>query len=346
MLDPTVRGLTQIDRTAPARLERLLRESARCAQPWLDSGLRLIVRRPGKRLRSALVFAAAACGPRPDMAAAVACAAAVELLHLSSLVHDDLMDDTDSRGGLSTLHISLGVDGAILAGDYLLAISNRLAADVSATTAKICARAYADMCVGQARELAGRYAHDTTIQDYLATISGKTGSLMRTACELGGRCAGMQPEHVAALARFGAAFGVVLQLVDDVLDATSNDELLGKPAEQDIANGIYTACVLAALQQPDTPLRALLTKPMSPARTAAAYRYARAVGLPATFDLIDWYVSDAAAAMDLLPRSPASANLAAWAAHYVSTTLRSRVAPEYRDRVIAAAVRMAHVGTT
>jgi hypothetical protein len=85
---------------------------------------------------------------------------------------------------------------------------------------------------------------------------------------------------------------------------------------------------------------------MSPARTAEAYRYARAVGLPATFDLIDWYVSDAAAAMDLLPRSPASANLAAWAAHYVSTTLRSRVAPEYRDRVIAAAVRMAHVGTT
>src|ERR1700736_1236437 len=126
MLDPTVRGLTQIDQTAPARLERLLRESARCAQPWLDSGLRLIVRRPGQRLRSALVFAAAACGPRPDMAAALPCAAAVELLHLSSLVHDDLMDDTDSRGGLSTLHISLGVDGAILAGDYLLAISNRL----------------------------------------------------------------------------------------------------------------------------------------------------------------------------------------------------------------------------
>lgn len=336
MLNPTALGLTLIDQTASARLERLIYESARCAQPWLDRGLGLIVRRPGKRLRSALVFAAAACGPRPDMAAAVTCAAAVELLHLSSLVHDDLMDDTDARGGLPTLHIGLGADGAILAGDFLLAVGNRLAADVSAATAEICARAFADMCVGQAQELAGRYAHDTTVQEYLATIGGKTGALMRAACELGGRCAGMRREHIAALARFGAAFGIVFQLVDDVLDAISNEELLGKPVEQDIPNGVYTACVLAALQQPNTPLRALLTERMMPARTAEAYRYARATGLPAALDLIDRYLSDAVAAMGLLPRSPASANLAAWPAHYVSTTLRSQVAPEYRDHILTA----------
>ena len=345
MLNPTALGLTLIDPSASARLERLIHESARCGQPWLDRGLGLIVRRPGKRLRPALVFAAAACGPRPDMAAAVTCAAAVELLHLSSLVHDDLMDGTDARSGLPTVHIGLGTDGAILAGDYLLAVGNRLAAEVSVTTAGICARAFADMCVGQAQELAGRYAHDTTMRDYLAAIGGKTGALMRAACELGGWCAGLGREHVAALAEFGAAFGIVFQLVDDVLDAISNEELLGKPVEQDIPNGVYTACVLAALQQPHTPLRALLTGRMVPTRTAEAYRYARAAGLPAALDLIARYLGDAAAAIDLLPSSPASANLAAWPAHYVSTILRSRVAPEYRDHVLAA-IRTAQHGNS
>jgi hypothetical protein len=98
--------------------------------------------------------------------------------------------------------------------------------------------------------------------------------------------------------------------------------------------------MLAALQQPHTPLHALLTERMVPARTAEAYHYARAAGLPAALGLIDRYLGDAAAAIDLLPYSPASANLAAWPAHYVSTILRSRVAPEYRDHVFAA-TRMA-----
>ena len=276
------------------------------------------------------------------MSAAVACAAAVELMHLSSLVHDDLMDDTDTRGGLPTVHNGLGMAGAILAGDALLAASNRLAAEVSAAAAGICARAYTDMCVGQARELAARHDLAATIPDYLVTIGGKTGALMRAACELGGRCAGLPADDVAALAAFGFAFGIVFQLVDDLLDAISTADLLGKPVEQDIANGVYTACVLAALRRPDTPLRELLTEDMTPERTAEAYRVVRATGVPTALDLIDRYLDDAAAALDPLRYTPARASLAAFPAHYAWTALYGRVAPEYRKLLDATPDRRTH----
>jgi hypothetical protein len=100
--------------------------------------------------------------------------------------------------------------------------------------------------------------------------------------------------------------------------------------------------VLAALRQPYTPLRTLLTRRMTPARTAEAYRYARGAGLPAALELIDRYASDAAAATDRLPYSPARANLAALPARYVSAALRGSVAPEYRERMRAATARMSH----
>jgi heptaprenyl diphosphate synthase len=131
MTTPAGLGLKTIDGAA-ARLEAMIVAAGRCPEPWLGAGLHLLLSRPGKRLRPALVFSAAICGPRNDVDNALACAASVEFMHLSSLIHDDLMDEADSRCGVPALHASVGPEAAIVGGDYLLAVGGRLAAGVSA----------------------------------------------------------------------------------------------------------------------------------------------------------------------------------------------------------------------
>jgi heptaprenyl diphosphate synthase len=333
MLNPAGFGLTLADDSLPERLESAIAAAGHCSEPWLGSGLDPLLGRPGKRLRPALVFASAACGESPDMSHAVSCAAAVELIHLSSLVHDDLMDEADSRSGMQTLHASRGPEAAILGGDYLLASSARLAATVSSTAADVALEAYADMCLGQSRETANRYRAETTLDDYLLAVNGKTAAVMRASCRLGGMCGGMRPADVNALASFGESLGMVFQLVDDLMDVVSTEELWGKPVEHDMANGVYTVCVLAALQTPSSALRALLGPDMTREQVAEAYAYARRLGVPTAVALIDHYVRGAAAAMATLPASAARDELAELPRRYVTGVVGKRVDPRYRDLV-------------
>lgn len=167
-----------IDPSLRQRLETTLASATVSTVPWLDAASARLLRRRGKRLRPALVFAAAACGPIRDSVSAVNCAAAVELLHQSSLIHDDLLDDAAHRGGAVSVHVTDGQAAAVLAGDYLLAAGGRLVSQLGGRAAGIWHEAYAGMCEGQARETANRYAI-TPIDEYLLTIRGKTAALMR-----------------------------------------------------------------------------------------------------------------------------------------------------------------------
>ncbi|MGW1024826.1 polyprenyl synthetase family protein [Streptomyces sp. NPDC002577] len=335
MLNPARLGLTLPDGTLPERLETAIAVAGRCPEPWLDSGLRPLLSRAGKRLRPALVFAAAGCGTSADMAMAVSCAAAVELIHLSSLVHDDLMDDADSRGGISTLHASRGSEAAVLGGDYLFAAGARLASAVSAVAADTCVEAYADMCTGQARETANRYRTDVTVDEYLLAVNGKTAAVMRASCKLGGLCGGLPDDQVEALASFGESLGMLFQLVDDLMDVVSTEQLWNKPVEHDLANGVYTVCVLAAMREQPGRLRALLSADMTTARVSEAYSCARQYGVPTAMELIEQYLRAADSAMEALPASPARSQLAALPGRYVASVLERRVDPRYRTLLAA-----------
>jgi heptaprenyl diphosphate synthase len=153
---------------------------------------------------------------------------------------------------------------AIVAGDYLMARSAAIAADLGTEVASLLARTLASLTRGQVSEVRTAYNAERTVEDYFDAIGGKTASLMATSCRVGALTGGRTPGVADALTAFGHAFGMVFQIRDDVLDLIAVDGQLGKPSGQDLGEGIYTLPVLIALDDPSVggELRALLGNPL------------------------------------------------------------------------------------
>jgi heptaprenyl diphosphate synthase len=203
----------------------------------------------GKRLRPLLTIVTAAVGGVFDERV-VDAAAAVELVQVGSLVHDDIIDDAATRRGRPTINAVEGVNHAVMAGDYILARAAELAAGVGQTAARLIAVSLGELCEGQVLEMRDAFDTGRTVEAHLASVQGKTAALFECACRLGNHCAGLGDESGEALARFGRAFGMGFQVLDDVLDLIGDEERLGKPTGNDIASGVYTLPVLAALRGP------------------------------------------------------------------------------------------------
>jgi heptaprenyl diphosphate synthase len=204
----------------------------------------------GKRLRPTLALCAAyaakgADGPVEDVA--VTGAATVELVHLGSLYHDDVIDEAETRRGVPSVNARWSNIVAILAGDYLLAQASELAASLGADVAALLARTIGELCRGQVLELQDLFDVDRTEESYYSSVAGKTASLMATACRIGGMVSRLEDEPLDALTAFGHHLGMCFQIVDDVLDVTRTDEDLGKPAGNDLHEGVYTLPVIHAL---------------------------------------------------------------------------------------------------
>lgn len=209
-----------------------------------------ILRGRGKRVRPALVIAAAAaCGTRPASRRRVlAGAAAMELLHIGSLVHDDILDHAEDRRGVPSISFLEGPDTAVLCGDVLFALSGHAAALVGQAAAVESANTIVAICNGQIRELVDNFNPARSERAILDTIEGKTAMLLRTSCRVGGLCAGLEPQVIDALGNYGHAFGMCFQLVDDVLDFVSSRQRVGKPVLNDLRCGVYTLPVALALR--------------------------------------------------------------------------------------------------
>jgi geranylgeranyl pyrophosphate synthase len=202
----------------------------------------------GKRLRPLLVLATAYAGS-PQRERAIRSGVAVELLHLASLVHDDVMDEAAQRHGVASANARLGNVRAVLAGDYLLARALATACDLGRREGALAAKAFTWLCDGQARESATLFDTGRGESAYYAAIEGKTGALFATSCRLGAMAGGLGEEATEALAEYGLQLGMAFQLIDDLLDFTSTSGQMGKPAGHDIAEGVYTLPVLHALRE-------------------------------------------------------------------------------------------------
>jgi heptaprenyl diphosphate synthase len=174
--------------------------------------------------------------------------AAVELVHLGSLYHDDVIDEAETRRGVPSVNARWSNIVAILAGDYLLAQASGLAASLGADVAALLAATIGELCRGQVLELQYLYDTERTEDSYLSTIEGKTATLMATACRVGGMVSDVSADTLDALTQFGLHVGMCFQIVDDVLDVTRTEAELGKPVGNDVLEGVYTLPVIYALQ--------------------------------------------------------------------------------------------------
>jgi heptaprenyl diphosphate synthase len=203
----------------------------------------------GKRLRPMLVLAAAdgACGLTNVSREVIEAAAAVELLHLATLYHDDVLDSALIRRGQPSANALWGNARAVLGGDVLLSLAYTVAAHLGTDELLRICRTLTEVCAGQIAETYTQFDTGRTVRQYFASIEGKTAALLASSCWLGARAAGATRETVTAAERFGFEVGVAFQIIDDVLDLCADEEVLGKPAGNDLREGVFTLPVLLAL---------------------------------------------------------------------------------------------------
>jgi heptaprenyl diphosphate synthase len=260
------------------RIEAAMRASVVTSDPYLTEIASHLIVAGGKRLRPVLAIAAGQLDGETASDDVVQGGVACELVHLGSLYHDDVMDEAETRRGVETVNARWGNLQAILAGDFLLSRASEIAASLGTEVAGLLARTIGWLCEGQIEEL--RHTYDTARpeESYLRSIHGKTASLYGTAARIGGIVAGLDRLRIDALTEYGNAYGMVFQIVDDVLDLTSTDEQLGKPAGHDMEEGVYTLPVLRTLDAGGTiadELHRLLGSPLDAAERDEALALVR-----------------------------------------------------------------------
>ncbi|MGH9265062.1 MAG: polyprenyl synthetase family protein [Acidimicrobiales bacterium] len=280
-----------------ARVEKALLANVRTGDPFLAEVASHLITAGGKRLRPALAVAVGELGGGPAADDVVMGAVAVELVHLGSLYHDDVMDEARTRRNVESVNARWGNLVAILAGDFLLARASEIAASLGTEVAGLLAATIGKLCEGQVRELAQTFDVTRSEESYLTSIAGKTAALMATACRVGAITAGIDRPGVEALTAYGERVGMVFQIVDDILDVVATDEELGKPAGNDLVEGVYTLPVIRALASAESSqtLRKLLGSPLEPDQVEAARAIVRSNGaVGAAVDVARRYAAESA----------------------------------------------------
>ena len=241
-----------------ADVERRLIESTTSDDTFLTKIAQHGLAAGGKRYRPLLAQVAAELGSN-DGPEPIEAGVAVELVHLGSLYHDDVIDEADTRRGEASVNHNWTNTIAILAGDFLLARASEVAAPLGTEAVALIARTYATLCEGQVMELQLANDLDHGPAEYYSVIGGKTASLIRTSARLGAMTGGADQNTIEAISDWAWEMGLVFQLADDVLDLVADEEWLGKPAGSDIGEGTFTLPLLYAADGPDgAEIRSLL----------------------------------------------------------------------------------------
>jgi len=234
------------------KIESIMIDASTGGTSFLTESTTYLTNAGGKRLRPALMVLAARLSPDGVTEEALKTSAAIEMTHLATLYHDDVIDEADSRRGVPSANEKWGNKVAILAGDFLFARSSWLTAGVGKDVPKILADAIAEVVEGQVLELGSTYDKYRTIDQYFRTIRGKTASLLEACTRLGAALGGAGERDIGSMKEFGSEFGYAFQVADDLLDLAATHEELGKPPGTDLRDGVYTLPVIfAAEKDPD-----------------------------------------------------------------------------------------------
>ena len=224
-------------------VEERLRDAVSQSDRLADATSRHLVNAGGKRLRPALTLLTAHLGDasRPEV---VDAAVVVELTHLATLYHDDVMDSAPTRRGAPAAHEVWGNSVAILTGDLLFARASSVVAGLGPQAVRIQAETFERLCLGQLHETVGPSQGDDPVDFYLQVLADKTGSLIATSARFGAMFAGCAPDVVSQVTRYGELAGVAFQLADDVIDVRSDAATTGKTPGTDLREGVPTMPVL------------------------------------------------------------------------------------------------------
>jgi heptaprenyl diphosphate synthase len=252
-----------LERELGARMddvEAALEKAVRSDTEFVTEAASYLVNAGGKRFRPLLVLLSGYFGDPSDPRLTQG-ACAIELVHLATLYHDDVVDEARERRGRPSVNAQWGNNIAILTGDFLFARASELAADLGTEVAKLLARTIALLSDGVIREVDGWGRADQSEDAYLEMIRRKTAALIATSCRLGGMLGEAASETIERLDDFGMSLGMAFQLSDDIMDVISTEEELHKLPGQDMKQGLYTLPVLHALEDVGvrSRLRELLT---------------------------------------------------------------------------------------
>jgi heptaprenyl diphosphate synthase len=313
--------MTDIWKNSPRLGKRLDRVEGLLAETLSDPGFPLaeatkrLVFSGGKMLRPAFVIIGSGFGPKgkgPSSEDKIHhIAAAMELIHTASLVHDDIIDDAAIRRGTSTLHTDFGTTNAILAGDWLFSRSFRLVADYAdLKSARVLARFVGGICAAEIGQDLGKFGFSTSKRSYLRTIAGKTAALFSLSLHVGASEAKADPLVIQALRRTGYDIGMAFQIIDDILDYESDDKTLRKPVGNDIKEGLCTLPLILALKKDESSLRPLLGKPMDDRKISEILRIVLATGaLDEARSIAQRFTARARVEIERLPSCPAKQEL-------------------------------------
>ncbi|WP_328879981.1 polyprenyl synthetase family protein [Streptomyces sp. NBC_00299] len=226
-----------------AAVEEGLLEATKSEVPFITEAAQHLVRAGGKRFRPLLVMLAAQFGD-PYAPGVVPSAVVVELTHLATLYHDDVMDEAEVRRGVDSANTRWGNSVAVLTGDFLFARASHTLADLGPEAVRVQAEAFERLVTGQILETAGPQDGRDPVEHYLDVLGGKTGSLVAVSCRFGAMMSGADETVVDVLTQYGERLGVAFQLADDVLDIASDSHESGKTPGTDLREGIPTLPVL------------------------------------------------------------------------------------------------------
>ena len=308
-------GIAQVELMLHDSLRSDLQFATRTSSHLVDAG--------GKRFRPLFALLAAEFGESvsPDV---IKSAAVVELVHLATLYHDDVMDEATMRRGATSANARWDNSVAILTGDFLFAQASMLVADLGAEAVRNMAGTFELLVTGQMRETVGAGAEDDAVQHYLRVIYEKTGSLIATAGRFGAWFSGAKQDHIDVLDRIGGIVGAGFQISDDIIDIASPAGESGKTPGTDLREGVRTLPMLYALAEPssDPRLHELLAGPLETDEdvTEALERLRRSDGLSRARRTLDDYARQARDEIARLPRCSAREALSSLADYVVART--------------------------
>ena len=315
----TARGVSGVEFADPAlraaigagldEVEELLRRSLSSNDPFVREASRHLFLAGGKRFRPLLVLLAASLGDQAG-AGVVPAAVVVELTHLATLYHDDVMDEAVVRRGAPSANTRWDNTVAILTGDFLFARASDILADLGPEAVRLQARTFERLVTGQIRETVGPGAEDEPIEHYLQVVAEKTGSLIATSARFGAMFGGLDADLVEALTRYGELIGIAFQLSDDIIDIASEVTDLGKTPGTDLREGIRTLAMLHAMAGTDPSearLRELLATELTDdaAHAEALALLRRSPGLGRAREVLAGYAAQARATLQEVPPGPA-----------------------------------------